>query len=80
MPAKKIAQMAHRHGVEVMLDAAHTFAHLDYKIPDPECDYYGTSLHKWLCAPFGTASSFCVPFILLSPSLPEALYLRCIRA
>jgi selenocysteine lyase/cysteine desulfurase len=54
MPAKKIAQMAHRHGVEVMLDAAHTFAHIDYKIPDLECDYLGTSLHKWLCAPFGT--------------------------
>ena len=54
LPAKKIAQMAHRHGVEVMLDAAHTFAHINYKIPDLECDYYGTSLHKWLCAPFGT--------------------------
>ena len=54
LPAKKIAQMAHRHGVEVMLDAAHTFAHIDHKIPDLECDYYGTSLHKWLCAPFGT--------------------------
>jgi selenocysteine lyase/cysteine desulfurase len=54
LPAKKIAQMAHRHGVEVMLDAAHTFAHIDYKIPDLECDYFGTSLHKWLCAPFGT--------------------------
>lgn len=54
LPAKKIAQMAHSHGVEVMLDAAHTFAHIDYKIPDLECDYFGTSLHKWLCAPFGT--------------------------
>ncbi len=54
LPAKKIAQMAHGHGVEVMLDAAHTFAHIDYKIPDLECDYFGTSLHKWLCAPFGT--------------------------
>jgi selenocysteine lyase/cysteine desulfurase len=54
LPAKKIAQMAHRHGVEVMLDAAHTFAHIDYKFADMECDYLGTSLHKWLCAPFGT--------------------------
>jgi selenocysteine lyase/cysteine desulfurase len=54
LPAKKIAQMAHRHGVEVMLDAAHTFAQIDYKVPDLECDYFATSLHKWLCAPFGT--------------------------
>ena len=53
-PAKEIAQAAHKRGIEVVLDAAHTFAHIDYKIPDLECDYFGTSLHKWLCAPFGT--------------------------
>lgn len=54
LPAKEIARAAHARGIEVMVDAAHTFAHLDYKIPDLECDYFGTSLHKWLCAPFGT--------------------------
>ena len=53
-PAKEIAQAAHKRGIEVVLDAAHTFAHLDYNIPDLECDYFGTSLHKWLCAPFGS--------------------------
>ena len=45
--------MAHRHGVKVICDGAHSFAHLDFKIPDLECDYFGTSLHKWLGAPFG---------------------------
>ncbi len=54
LPAKQIAQAAHRRGIDVLLDGAHTFAHIDYKIPDLECDYFGTSLHKWLCAPFGT--------------------------
>ncbi len=54
VPARKIADMAHRKGCEVILDASHTFAHIDYKIPDTGCDYYATSLHKWLCAPFGT--------------------------
>ncbi len=54
LPAKQIAQAAHRRGIEVLLDAAHTFAHLDFKVPDLECDYMGTSLHKWLCAPFGS--------------------------
>ena len=54
MPAKEIIQEAHNHGVEVLLDAAHSFAHFDYKIPDLGCDYFGTSLHKWLCAPFGS--------------------------
>jgi selenocysteine lyase/cysteine desulfurase len=54
MPVKKIAQMAHAHGLEVICDGAHTFALLDYKIPDLECDYFGTSLHKFLSAPIGS--------------------------
>ncbi len=53
-PAKEIAKSAHKRGIEVLLDAAHSFAHIDYNIPDLECDYFGTSLHKWLCAPFGS--------------------------
>ncbi len=54
LPARKIADEAHKTGINVIVDAAHTFAHLDYKIDDLDCDFYGTSLHKWLCAPFGT--------------------------
>lgn len=54
LPVKEIAQEAKKRGIEVIVDGAHTFAHLNYKIPELECDYYGTSLHKWLCAPFGS--------------------------
>lgn len=54
LPAKAIADSAHRRGIEVLVDAAHSFAHIDFKINDLNCDYLGTSLHKWLCAPFGT--------------------------
>ena len=54
MPVKKISQMAHRHGIEVICDSAHGFGLLDYKIPDLECDYFGTSLHKFLSAPIGS--------------------------
>ena len=54
MPVKKIAQMAHKYGIEVICDSAHSFALLDYKIPDLECDYWGTSLHKFLSAPIGS--------------------------
>lgn len=54
LPAKLIAQAAHRRGIEVLVDAAHTFGHIDFQITDLECDYLGTSLHKWLCAPFGS--------------------------
>jgi len=54
LPVRKIADMAHARGVEVMVDGAHAFAHIDYKIPDLGGDYYGASLHKWLGCPLGT--------------------------
>lgn len=53
LPAAKIVAMAHRHGVEVLVDGAHAFAQLDFRIPDLGCDYFATSLHKWLGAPLG---------------------------
>ncbi|MBK8492377.1 MAG: aminotransferase class V-fold PLP-dependent enzyme [Saprospirales bacterium] len=54
LPAREIALEAKKRGIEVLVDGAHSFAHFDFKIPDLECDYFGTSLHKWLCAPFGS--------------------------
>ncbi len=54
MPVNKIAQMAHAKGIEVLVDGAHSFGLLDFKIPDLECDYFGTSLHKFLSAPIGS--------------------------
>ena len=46
--ARSIADMAHARASQVMVDGAHAFAQLDFKIPDLDCDYYGASLHKWL--------------------------------
>ena len=54
LPVKKIAQEAHKRGIEVIVDGAHSFAHMNFKIPDLEADYYAASLHKWLYAPIGT--------------------------
>lgn len=54
MPVKKISRMAHEHGIEVIIDGAHSFGLLDFKIPDLEGDYFGTSLHKYLSAPIGS--------------------------
>lgn len=54
IPARKIADAAHRQGIDVLVDGAHSFVHIGYKIPDLGCDYFGTSLHKWLCAPIGS--------------------------
>ena len=54
LPVRKICDMAHERGVEVMVDGAHAFAHFTFTIPELQCDYYGSSLHKWLSAPLGS--------------------------
>jgi selenocysteine lyase/cysteine desulfurase len=53
-PVKRIADEARRRGIKTIVDGAHAFAHFPYKASDLGCDYYGTSLHKWLLAPIGT--------------------------
>ena len=53
LPIKKICEMAHNYGVEVMVDGAHCVGHFDFSIDDFNCDYYGSSLHKWLATPLG---------------------------
>jgi selenocysteine lyase/cysteine desulfurase len=54
LPVKKLCEEARKRNIISIVDGAHTFAHMDFKISDFNPDYYGTSLHKWLCAPFGT--------------------------
>ncbi|MCS6975238.1 MAG: aminotransferase class V-fold PLP-dependent enzyme [Cyclobacteriaceae bacterium] len=54
LPVKKLCEEARKRNIISIVDGAHTFAHMDFKISDFNPDYYGTSLHKWLSAPFGT--------------------------
>lgn len=58
LPAKMITEKAHEKGIEVILDAAHSFAHFEFSLKELNVDYAGTSLHKWLGAPFGTGMLF----------------------
>jgi selenocysteine lyase/cysteine desulfurase len=53
-PVRRICQMARSRGIPTIVDGAHAFSHFPYKISDLDCDYYGTSLHKWTYAPVGT--------------------------
>ncbi|MBI3792709.1 MAG: aminotransferase class V-fold PLP-dependent enzyme [Gemmatimonadetes bacterium] len=62
LPVQKITAMAHRHGVEVMVDGAHAFAQLDFKLDDlGPVDYYASSLHKWLGTPLGAGLLYVRP-------------------
>src|SRR5919205_229348 len=53
-PVHDICELARKRGVETIVDGAHSFAHFEFKRDDLACDYFGTSLHKWLHAPKGT--------------------------
>jgi len=54
LPVADIVAMARRHGVRVIIDGAHALAHFAFSLTELDCDYYATSLHKWLFAPVGT--------------------------
>lgn len=54
LPVKEVVAMAAKYDIPVIVDGAHAFAHFDFNHDDLGCDYYSTSLHKWLCAPIGT--------------------------
>src|SRR5262249_12134592 len=53
-PVKRLCQMARQRGIEAIVDGAHAYAQFPFKHEELDCDYYGTSLHKWLLAPHGT--------------------------
>ena len=54
LPVRAVAEMARRRHLQVVVDAAHSFAQREFTVQDLDCDYLGSSLHKWLGAPLGT--------------------------
>ncbi|HEX9887445.1 MAG TPA: aminotransferase class V-fold PLP-dependent enzyme [Longimicrobiales bacterium] len=54
LPVRELVAMARRHDLPVIVDGAHALAHFDFTLGELECDYYSSSLHKWLFAPIGT--------------------------
>ena len=68
MPVRDIVEFARPLGIEVLVDGAHAFAHFPFTRDELDCDYYGTSLHKWLLAPIGTG------FLYVRKSKQKALW------
>ena len=67
-PVKAICDEARRRGIRTIVDGAHAFAQFPFKVQDLGCDFYGTSLHKWLLAPIGTG------FLYVRRELIETLW------
>lgn len=76
-PVKRVAQMARSRGIETIVDGAHAYAQFPFKHADLDCDYYGTSLHKWLLAPIGTGFLYVrkskIPSIWPLMAAPESM-------
>ena len=54
LPVRQLVELGRERRIPVIVDGAHTFAHFPFQQSDLDCDYYATSLHKWLFAPIGT--------------------------
>lgn len=54
LPIRELVALGRERGIEVFVDGAHAFGHFPFKRDDLQCDYYGTSLNKWLLGPVGT--------------------------
>jgi len=53
-PVREIVELGKSHGIPVIVDGAHALGQFPFQHSDFDCEYYGTSLHKWLMAPIGT--------------------------
>jgi selenocysteine lyase/cysteine desulfurase len=77
LPVRRIVELARPRGIEVIVDGAHAFGHLDFDHASLGCDFYGTSLHKFLSGPIGTGMLFVrrerIPDVWPLMPAPEAL-------
>lgn len=58
---KALSKLAHKHGAWSIVDGAHAVGQVPVTLDDYECDYYGTSLHKWTFGPMGTGMIYIHP-------------------
>ncbi|MFO1078614.1 MAG: aminotransferase class V-fold PLP-dependent enzyme [Planctomycetota bacterium] len=54
LPVRAVCELARQRGIPVIVDGAHAIAHFPFRLDELGCDYYGSSLHKWMFAPIGT--------------------------
>ena len=58
MPVRKLADRFKPKGIEIIVDAAHSFAQIDFKLKDLGADFVGVNLHKWFGNPLGAGLLF----------------------
>ncbi|MBK6456144.1 MAG: aminotransferase class V-fold PLP-dependent enzyme [Gemmatimonadetes bacterium] len=58
IPVKEITALAHARGVDVVVDAAHSFGQIPVSLADLGADFVGINLHKWIGAPVGAGALY----------------------
>ncbi|CAM3859130.1 aminotransferase class V-fold PLP-dependent enzyme [Litorimonas haliclonae] len=53
VPVKEIIKVAKSRGVDVVVDAAHSWGQIDFDLKDLGADFVAFNLHKWIEAPLG---------------------------
>ncbi len=76
-PVAEICREARKRGIMSIVDGAHGFAQLDFKVRDTDCDFYAASLHKRLLAPVGTCFLYVcrewIPKVWPPMGVPESM-------
>ena len=53
LPVAEIVALARARGVDVIVDSAHAWGQLDFRMPALGADFVGLNGHKWIGAPIG---------------------------
>ena len=58
LPVGEITALAKARGVDVIVDAAHSFGQVPLTMADMGADFVGLNLHKWIGAPVGAGALY----------------------
>jgi isopenicillin-N epimerase len=58
LPIKEIVAMARARGVDAIVDSAHAWGQIDFRLDDLGADFVGLNLHKWIGAPLGVGALY----------------------
>ena len=58
LPMREVVALAHARGVDVVVDAAHSFGQVPLTMADWDADFVGLNLHKWIGAPVGAGAIY----------------------
>ncbi len=58
LPVRDIVALARRRGVDVVVDAAHSFGQVPLTVTELDAEFVGFNLHKWVGAPLGVGAMY----------------------